>query len=74
MHAGRSIPLPRQRTQIGRHIEIVHQNGGFYVVDNGSRLGVFLNGNRLGSGYYPLRNGDRVQLGQEISYQFVDVQ
>lgn len=72
MHAGRSIPLPRQRTQIGRHIEIVHQNGEFYVVDNGSRLGVFLNGNRLGSGYYPLRNGDRVQLGQEISYQFVD--
>jgi hypothetical protein len=71
-HTGGTVPLPRQRTQLGRHIEIIHQNDEFYVVDTGSRLGVFLNGNRLGAGYYPLRHGDRVQLGREISYQFID--
>lgn len=69
--AGRRIPLPPQRTLIGRHIEIIHQNGTFFVADTGSRLGVFLNGNRLGKGYHPLRHGDQVQLGREVSYQFV---
>lgn len=72
MHTGGTVQLPRRRTQLGRHIEIVHQNGEFYVVDTGSRLGVFLNGNRLGAGYYHLSHGDRVQLGREISYQFVN--
>ena len=69
---GTTIQLPHQGTQLGRHIEIIRQNGEYYLVDTGSRLGVFLNGNRLGAGYYPLRNGDRVQLGREVSYQFID--
>ncbi len=72
MHTGGTIPLPRQHTQLGRHIEIIGQNGEFYLVDTGSRLGVFLNGNRLGAGYYPLRHGDMVQLGRKISYQFIN--
>jgi hypothetical protein len=72
IHGGRTVPLPYQGTQLGRHIEIVHKNGEFYLVDTGSRLGVFLNGNRLGAGDYPLRHGDRVQLGREIVYQFIN--
>jgi len=72
MNSGRSIPLPRRSTRLGRHIEIMYENGKFYVADKGSRLGVFLNGNRVGAGNYPLRHGDKVQLGGEISYQFID--
>jgi hypothetical protein len=72
MHAGGVVPLPRQRTRLGRHIEIVHQNGEFYLMDTGSRLGAFLNGNRLGAGLYPLRDGDRVQLGNEMTYRFIN--
>lgn len=71
-HRGGTIPLPHQGIQLGRHIKIIGQNGKFFVADTGSRLGVFLNGNRLDAVYQPLRNGDQVQLGHEISYQFID--
>jgi hypothetical protein len=72
MHTGGTVLLQRERAQLGRHIEIIHQNGEFYVVDTGSRLGVFINGARLGSGYYHLSHGDLVQLGREISYKFIN--
>jgi hypothetical protein len=72
MHTGGTVLLPPQRTQLGRHIEILHQNGEFYVVDTGSRLGVFLNGIRLGTGYHQLSHGDLVQLGREVSYKFIN--
>jgi hypothetical protein len=71
IHKGGTVTLPQKRTQLGRHIEIVYNNGGFFMVDSGSRLGVYINGKRLGNGSYPLSHGDRVQLGQEISYQFI---
>jgi hypothetical protein len=69
---GRSIPLPNERTPLGRYAEIVRRDGVFYLSDSGSQKGIFLNRKRLAKGYYPLHNGDQVQLGQDISYRFVE--
>ncbi len=68
---GRSIPIARARTQLGRYAEIVQREEGFYLINAGSPKGIFLNGKRLTDGYYPLHNGDQVQLGKDISYRFV---
>jgi hypothetical protein len=72
IHNGRPIPLPQTRTQLGRHIEIVKHYDGFYLADTGSQRGTFLNGSRLGAGYHRLHDGDQIQLGQEVSYRFVE--
>ncbi len=48
------------------HCQIKHDNNGcFYVVDFGSSNGTYVNGRRI-SGEYPLRWGDRVQVGQTV--------
>jgi len=72
VHDGHPIPLPQKGTQLGRHTEIVKRDGGFYLTDTGSQKGTFLNGDRLGTGYYPLRDGDQINLGHEVSYRFIE--
>jgi sigma-B regulation protein RsbU (phosphoserine phosphatase) len=56
-----SIPI-KDRYLSRRHAEILAMNGAWYVKDLGSANGTYLNGNRL-SGDSPLKNGDRIRLG-----------
>jgi len=42
------------------------RDGGYSIVDLGSRNGTFVNGERLGSQAHNLRHGDKVQLGQTV--------
>jgi sigma-B regulation protein RsbU (phosphoserine phosphatase) len=56
-----SIPI-KDRYLSRRHAEIVAQDGAWIVKDLGSANGTYLNGNRL-AGDSPLKNGDRIRLG-----------
>jgi len=48
------------------HAILTAREGGFTIVDLGSRNGTFVNGERLGSQAHTLRHGDKVQLGQTV--------
>lgn len=72
IYNGRALIIPSDGTKLGRHTEIIKRDGCFYLVDNGSRNGTFLNGHPLGSDYYLLNNGDDIQLGLGASYRFVE--
>ncbi|MBQ1490725.1 MAG: FHA domain-containing protein, partial [Blautia sp.] len=54
-------------TLVGRvHAAIVYRDGAFYLVDNSSMNGTFVNGTRLqGGGKAPLQSGDRFSLADE---------
>jgi len=45
---------------------VIAKDGGYTIVDLGSRNGTFVNGERLGSQAHPLKHGDRLQLGQTV--------
>ncbi len=45
------------------HAKIVLQSGRYYLVDNSSPGGTFLNGERIG-GPAPLKSGDLIQVGR----------
>ncbi|HKY04799.1 MAG TPA: DUF3616 domain-containing protein, partial [Blastocatellia bacterium] len=48
------------------HAVILARDGGYSIVDLGSRNGTFVNGDRLGSQARTLRHGDSIQLGQTV--------
>jgi pSer/pThr/pTyr-binding forkhead associated (FHA) protein len=48
------------------HAIVTAREGGYTIVDLGSRNGTFVNGERLGSQAHTLRHGDKVQLGQTV--------
>lgn len=48
------------------HAVILARDGGYSIVDLGSRNGTFVNGERLGSQARTLRHGDSIQLGQTV--------
>jgi pSer/pThr/pTyr-binding forkhead associated (FHA) protein len=48
------------------HAIVLQREGGYSIVDLGSRNGTFVNGDRLGSEARTLRHGDKVQLGQTV--------
>jgi len=48
------------------HAILTAREGGYTIVDLGSRNGTFVNGERLGSQAHTLRHGDKVQLGQTV--------
>src|SRR5262249_16075792 len=48
------------------HAIVTAREGGYTIVDLGSRNGTFVNGERLGSQGHTLRHGDKVQLGQTV--------
>jgi len=72
LHAGRLIPLPKERTLLGRDTEIIQRDGGFYLANTGGEKGTCLNGSHIGSGSYLLHDGDEVQIGRDVSYRFVN--
>jgi pSer/pThr/pTyr-binding forkhead associated (FHA) protein len=45
------------------HAKIVLKSGRYYLVDNGTPGGTFLNGERI-SGPAPLKSGDLIQCGR----------
>lgn len=48
------------------HAIVLSREGGYSIVDLGSRNGTFVNFERLGSQAHTLRHGDKVQLGQTV--------
>ncbi len=48
------------------HAILLARDGGYSIVDLGSRNGTFVNGERLGTHAHTLRHGDAVQLGQTV--------
>ena len=48
------------------HAILMVRDGGYSIVDLGSRNGTFVNGERLGAHAHTLRHGDSVQLGQTV--------
>jgi pSer/pThr/pTyr-binding forkhead associated (FHA) protein len=48
------------------HAMLLTRDGGYSIVDLGSRNGTFVNGQRLGTQSYTLRHGDAIQLGQTV--------
>ena len=48
------------------HAIVIAREGGYSIVDLGSRNGTFVNGERLESKARTLRHGDRIQLGQTV--------
>jgi pSer/pThr/pTyr-binding forkhead associated (FHA) protein len=48
------------------HAIVTAREGGFTIVDLGSRNGTFVNGERLGSQAQTLRHGAKIQLGQTV--------
>jgi serine phosphatase RsbU (regulator of sigma subunit) len=51
------------------HVTIVAEEGGYVLLDQNSRHGVFVNGDRVGR--HPLQNGDTVTFGFPDSYQLI---
>jgi pSer/pThr/pTyr-binding forkhead associated (FHA) protein len=48
------------------HAVLMARDGGYSIVDLGSRNGTFVNGERLGTHSHTLRHGDSIQLGQTV--------
>jgi pSer/pThr/pTyr-binding forkhead associated (FHA) protein len=48
------------------HAILMVRDGGYSIVDLGSRNGTFVNGERLGTHSHTLRHGDAIQLGQTV--------
>ncbi len=48
------------------HAILMVRDGGYSIVDLGSRNGTFVNGERLGTHAHTLRHGDSIQLGQTV--------
>ena len=48
------------------HAILMVRDGGYSIVDLGSRNGTFVNGERLGAHAHTLRHGDSIQLGQTV--------
>ncbi|HSB12204.1 MAG TPA: DUF3616 domain-containing protein [Blastocatellia bacterium] len=48
------------------HGIVLAREGGYSIVDLGSRNGTFVNSERLGSQAHTLRHGDKIQLGQTV--------
>jgi pSer/pThr/pTyr-binding forkhead associated (FHA) protein len=48
------------------HAMLLARDGGYSIVDLGSRNGTYVNGNRLGTQSHTLRHGDTIQLGQTV--------
>ncbi|HLG14824.1 MAG TPA: DUF3616 domain-containing protein [Blastocatellia bacterium] len=48
------------------HAVVLMRDGGFSIVDLGSRNGTFVDGERLGTRGRTLRHGDAIQLGQTV--------
>ncbi|MCP5097903.1 MAG: FHA domain-containing protein [Chloroflexi bacterium] len=53
-----------------RHAQLRYRNGRYWLTDEGSPSGTFLNHTRLGLGPQPLQDGDLIQIGR-FSYQFL---
>ncbi|HSE37761.1 MAG TPA: FHA domain-containing protein [Blastocatellia bacterium] len=48
------------------HAIVIFRDGGYTIVDLGSRNGTFVNRERLGAQAHTLRHSDRIQLGQTV--------
>ena len=54
------------QTVSNTHAVLMVRDGGYSIVDLGSRNGTFVNGERLGGQARTLRHGDKIQLGQTV--------
>ncbi|HSE98372.1 MAG TPA: DUF3616 domain-containing protein, partial [Blastocatellia bacterium] len=75
-------PITQQEIEIGKaahnhivladptvsntHAVLMARDGGYSIVDLGSRNGTFVNGELVGTHARTLRHGDRIQLGQTV--------
>ncbi|HEY0386200.1 MAG TPA: DUF3616 domain-containing protein, partial [Pyrinomonadaceae bacterium] len=48
------------------HAMLLARDGGYSIVDLGSRNGTYVNGHRLSTQAHTLRHGDTIQLGQTV--------
>jgi diguanylate cyclase (GGDEF)-like protein len=85
LETGRVLLLKREPMKVGRapdctfvfddagisghHCKILYMGGVYAVLDDGSTNGTFVNGLRLEQAT-PLRDGDRIQLGQSTQLKF----
>jgi phosphoserine phosphatase RsbU/P len=65
---GKDLEIPDPRVSRD-HAEIVCENGDFYVIDTGSKLGTFVNGDRVDR--KRLTRNDRIEFGVGVGSQVV---
>lgn len=54
-----------------KHAEIKKfDNGAYQIRDLGSKNGTYINGQKIGDNFCPLKNNDKVRLGLHISFVF----
>jgi pSer/pThr/pTyr-binding forkhead associated (FHA) protein len=56
----------------GKHACIFKQNNDFFIEDLGSKNGTFVNGQTIRNDPMPIKNGDILQIGQIISFIFIN--
>jgi pSer/pThr/pTyr-binding forkhead associated (FHA) protein len=56
----------------GKHACIFKHNNNFFIEDLGSKNGTFVNGQAVRNDPMPVKNGDIVQIGQIISFIFIN--
>ncbi|MEN6371548.1 MAG: FHA domain-containing protein [Armatimonadota bacterium] len=59
---GNTIPLVEDSTSSRRHARFGQENGAYFVMDEGSSNGTFVNGMKI-TGRHPIHTGDEVQIG-----------
>ena len=53
-----------------RHAEIIKVEGEYRIRDLESRNGTYVNGERIGNAFCPLRNRDKIRLGNNFTLIF----
>jgi len=71
IHRGKPVMLSQEHNFIEGNVEIIQQNGQSYLANKLNSIGVLLNGSKLEAGYHQLHDGDKVQIGNQITYRFV---
>lgn len=56
----------------GKHTCIFKENNSYYIEDLNSKNGTFVNGQRVSGRPMGIKNGDIIQIGQIISFIFIN--
>jgi len=66
-----TITISKDPAISGRHVTILHRKGNFYIKDEMTANGTYLNGEEMEIGKpYDLKDGDDIRLGNTTTFKF----